>query len=111
MNSQHRETVVLNTKFGTITAFKENGIIRAKSIRYARSERFQKPVPVDHFIFDSRFKDKTSVCPALRSLPTLENFYKNAYLLAQSLQTLSSGWELLFRFILIFFRNGINCKQ
>lgn len=63
MNSQHRETVVLNTKFGTITAFKENGIIRAKSIRYARSERFQKPVPVDHFIFDSRFKDKTPVCP------------------------------------------------
>ncbi|WP_419494268.1 hypothetical protein [Chryseobacterium bernardetii] len=94
MNSQHRETVVLNTKFGTITAFKENGIIRAKSIRYARSERFQKPVPVDHFIFDSRFKDKTPVCPALRSL-----------------QTLSSGWELLFRFILIFLRNGINCKQ
>jgi hypothetical protein len=30
MNSQHRETVDFNTKFGTITAFKENGIIRAK---------------------------------------------------------------------------------
>ncbi|WP_336964221.1 carboxylesterase family protein [Chryseobacterium contaminans] len=63
MSSQHIETVVLNTQFGKITAFKENGVIRAKSIRYARSERFQKPVPVERFVFDSRFQDKTPVCP------------------------------------------------
>ncbi|MGE8554720.1 MAG: carboxylesterase family protein [Chryseobacterium jejuense] len=63
MSSQHIETVVLNTKFGKITAFKKNGAIRAKSIRYARSERFQEPVPVEHFVFDSRFHDKIPVCP------------------------------------------------
>ncbi|BAP33444.1 para-nitrobenzyl esterase [Chryseobacterium sp. StRB126] len=63
MSSQPIETVVLNTKFGKITAFKENGVIRAKSIRYARSKRFQKPVPVEHFTFDIRFQNKTPVCP------------------------------------------------
>lgn len=63
MSSQHTEAVVLNTKFGKITAFKENGVIKAKSIRYARSERFQRSVPVEHFIFDSRLQDKTPVCP------------------------------------------------
>lgn len=63
MNSQHIETVVLNTKFGKITTFKENGVIKAKSIRYAWSQRFQKPVPVEYYVFDSRFQEKTPVCP------------------------------------------------
>lgn len=63
MSSQHIETVVLNTRFGKITALKEKGIIRAKSIRYAHSERFQKPIPVEHFTFDSRLESKTPVCP------------------------------------------------
>lgn len=63
MSSQHIETVVLNTKFGKITAFRENGIIRAKSIRYARSERFQRPIPVEYFVFEDRLGNKTPVCP------------------------------------------------
>lgn len=63
MSSQHIETVVLNTKFGKITAFRENGVIRAKSIRYARSERFQRPIPVKYFVFDDRLENKTPVCP------------------------------------------------
>jgi para-nitrobenzyl esterase len=63
MSSQHIETVVLNTKFGKITAFRENGVIRAKSIRYARSERFQRPIPVKYFVFDERLENKTPVCP------------------------------------------------
>ncbi|MDN3691245.1 carboxylesterase family protein [Chryseobacterium tructae] len=63
MKSQQKETHVFNTRFGAMTGWKEEGIIRVKSIRYARSERFQKPVPVDHFVFESRFEYKTPVCP------------------------------------------------
>lgn len=63
MKSQQKEPYVFNTSFGIITGLKEKGVIRVRSIRYARSERFQKPVPVEHFIFDQRFEDKTPVCP------------------------------------------------
>ncbi|WP_250253811.1 carboxylesterase family protein [Chryseobacterium sp. Marseille-Q3244] len=63
MKSQNKETHVFNIRFGTITGLKEEGIIRVKSIRYAYSERFQKPVPAEHFIFDNRFEDKIPVCP------------------------------------------------
>lgn len=63
MKSQQKEVHVFTTQFGTITGLKENGIIRARSIRYARSERFQKPVPVEQFIFESRLEHKIPVCP------------------------------------------------
>lgn len=63
MKSQQKETHVFNTRFGIITGLKEKGVIRAKSIRYAHSERFQKPVPADHFVFEKRLQYKTPVCP------------------------------------------------
>ncbi|WP_160135998.1 carboxylesterase family protein [Chryseobacterium sp. c4a] len=63
MKSQQKEIRVFNTSLGTMTGCMEDGIIRVKSIRYARSERFQKPVPVDHFVFESRLEHKTPVCP------------------------------------------------
>lgn len=63
MKPQQKETYVFNTRFGKITALKEEGVIKAKSIRYARSERFQKPVPVEYSGMDITFPDKTPVCP------------------------------------------------
>lgn len=63
MKSPQKETHIFNTRFGIITGWKQEGVIRAKSIRYARSKRFQKPVPVEHFIFDSRLEYKVPVCP------------------------------------------------
>ncbi|AZA91074.1 Para-nitrobenzyl esterase [Chryseobacterium nakagawai] len=63
MKSQHQETHVFNTRFGIITGLKKDGIIKAKSIRYAYSKRFQKPVPLKHFIYDNRLEDKIPVCP------------------------------------------------
>lgn len=47
--------------FGKIIAIKENGVIRAKSIRYARSERFKMPVPVEAGVHE--IPEKTPVCP------------------------------------------------
>lgn len=63
MKSQEKGTHVFETRFARITALKENGIIKAKSIRYAYSERFQKPVPVEPLGLDIVFPDKTPVCP------------------------------------------------
>lgn len=63
MKSLQKETYVFETKVGKIIALKENGIIRAKSIRYARSERYQRPVPVELSTSDLVFPDKTPVCP------------------------------------------------
>lgn len=62
MTSNHKGTHFFDTRFGRITALKENGIIKARSIRYALSERFQKPVPVDSFL-EFAFPDKVPVCP------------------------------------------------
>lgn len=50
------------TSIGTISAIKTNGVIKAKSIRYARSERYKKPVPVEE-IQSHEIPDKTPVCP------------------------------------------------
>ncbi|KPE51835.1 carboxylesterase family protein [Chryseobacterium indologenes] len=63
MKSQEKGTHVFETRFARITALKENGIIKTKSIRYAYSERFQKPVPVEPLGLDIVFPDKTPVCP------------------------------------------------
>jgi Carboxylesterase type B len=50
------------TSFGKISAVKENGVIKAKSIRYALSERFKKPQPID-YVDSHEIPDKTPVCP------------------------------------------------
>lgn len=63
MKSQEKGTHVFETRFARIAALKENGVIKAKSIRYAYSERFQKPVPVEPLGLDIVFPDKTPVCP------------------------------------------------
>lgn len=49
------------TSFGKIIGFKENGVIRAKNIRYARSERFKKPEILEKY--EDYNSDKTPVCP------------------------------------------------
>ena len=63
MKSQQQETSIVETKFGRITALKENGIIKAKSIRYAHSERYQKPFPEKPSDSDIFPPAKTPVCP------------------------------------------------
>lgn len=63
MKPQPQETYIFETGFGRITALRENGVIKAKSIRYARSERFQKPVPIEPSASDIVLPDKTPVCP------------------------------------------------
>jgi para-nitrobenzyl esterase len=51
-----------HTSIGKISAIKTNGVIKAKSIRYARSERYKKPVPVEE-MQSHEILDKTPVCP------------------------------------------------
>ncbi|WP_228376019.1 hypothetical protein [Chryseobacterium aquaticum] len=43
---ENTNTHLFKTSFGKILGLKENGIIKAKSIRYAYSERFQLPVAI-----------------------------------------------------------------
>jgi para-nitrobenzyl esterase len=56
-------THLFKTSFGKVLGLKENGIIKAKSIRYAHSERFKKPVPVQPSVSEIIFPEKTPVCP------------------------------------------------
>ncbi|GEN76055.1 carboxylesterase family protein [Chryseobacterium hagamense] len=58
---QHSGILTFQTPSGKISAIQENGVIRAKSIRYARSGRYQKPVPVD--VGFHKIPEKTPVCP------------------------------------------------
>ncbi len=55
-------THTFQTPFGNISALKENGVIRAGSIRYARSERFGMPVLLQ-FVESEEIRDKIPVCP------------------------------------------------
>jgi len=59
---QNIGTHAFHTPFGKILALKENGVIKAKSIRYARSERFKKAIPLQS-IDSEEIVDKTPVCP------------------------------------------------
>ncbi|MCS3871471.1 para-nitrobenzyl esterase [Chryseobacterium ginsenosidimutans] len=59
---QNIGTHTFQTPFGKILALKENGVIKAKSIRYARSERFKMPVSLQSAESEEIF-DKTPVCP------------------------------------------------
>ncbi|NIF03929.1 carboxylesterase family protein [Chryseobacterium sp. Tr-659] len=67
MNTYQKGTHVFETHFGRIIALKEEGVIKAKSIRYAHSGRFQKPVPEEPSVSDIVFPDKTPVCPQVLS--------------------------------------------
>lgn len=62
MKNQTISLYTFDTPFGKIPALKENGVIRAASIRYARSERFKMPVPLQYTETES-VPDKTPVCP------------------------------------------------
>ncbi|WP_428070366.1 carboxylesterase family protein [Chryseobacterium gambrini] len=64
-----------HTSIGKISAIKTHGVIKAKSIRYARSERYKKPVPVED-IQTHEIPDKTPVCPQHIS-PLLERLIQN----------------------------------
>lgn len=64
MTPNQQDTTVFNTRLGKITALKEEGIIRIKSIRYAHSERFKKPVAVEASLSSIIISpEKTPVCP------------------------------------------------
>lgn len=64
MTPNQQDTTVFNTRFGKITALKEEGIIRIKSIQYAHSERFKKPVAVEASLSSIIISpEKTPVCP------------------------------------------------
>ncbi|ANF51233.1 para-nitrobenzyl esterase [Chryseobacterium glaciei] len=60
---QNIGTHTFHSSFGKILAIKENGILKAKSIRYAHSERFQKPVPEKPSDLEIIFPERTPVCP------------------------------------------------
>jgi len=63
MTVEQTTTHIFQTSFGKVIALKNNGVIRARSIRYARSERFQKPIAEQPSPSEIIFPDKTPVCP------------------------------------------------
>ncbi len=62
-SKQNFETHTFQTPFGQILAFRKDGLLKAKNIRYAYSERFRKPVAVDPSASEIIFPEKTPVCP------------------------------------------------
>lgn len=64
MTPNQQNTIIFETRFGKILAVKVGGIIRARSIRYAHSERFKKPVAVEPSLSSIIISpEKTPVCP------------------------------------------------
>ncbi|WP_343659876.1 carboxylesterase family protein [Chryseobacterium sp.] len=64
MTPNQQNTIIFKTRFGNILALKEEGIIRARSIRYAHSERFKRPVAVESSLSSIIISpEKTPVCP------------------------------------------------
>lgn len=64
MTPNQQNTIIFKTRFGKILALKEEGIIRARSIRYAHSERFKRPVAVESSLSSIIISpEKTPVCP------------------------------------------------
>ena len=63
MTANQNNTYTFQTSFGKILAFRENGILKAKNIRYAYSERFKKPIAVQFSDSEIIFPEKTPVCP------------------------------------------------
>ncbi|GAB0155423.1 carboxylesterase family protein [Chryseobacterium sp. Alg-005] len=76
---QNIGTHTFYTSFGEIIALKENGVIKAKSIRYAHSERYQMPVPAQPSASEIAFREKTPVCPQVIS-PLLERLIEKTNL-------------------------------
>ncbi|MCW3160191.1 carboxylesterase family protein [Chryseobacterium oryctis] len=70
-SQQNIETHTFQTPFGKILALKENKILKVRSIRYARSERYKKPVPVEPSDSEFIFPEKIPVCPQVIS-PLIE---------------------------------------
>lgn len=68
---QNIGTHTFHTPFGKIVALKQNGVIKVKSIRYAHSERYKMPVPIQPSDSEIVFREKTPVCPQVIS-PLLE---------------------------------------
>lgn len=62
-NQHNSSTYTFQSPFGKILAFRENGILKAKNIRYAYSERFKKPIAVEPSDSEIIFPEKTPVCP------------------------------------------------
>lgn len=64
MTPNQQNTTIFETRFGKILALKEEGIIRARSIRYAHSERFKEPVAIEASLSSVIISpEKTPVCP------------------------------------------------
>ncbi|KAA2224977.1 carboxylesterase family protein [Chryseobacterium sediminis] len=64
MTPNQQNTTVFETRFGRILALKKEGIIRFRSIRYAHSERFQKPIAIEASLSSIIISpEKTPVCP------------------------------------------------
>lgn len=59
---QHKTIHTFHTPSGKISAIHDNGVLRAKSIRYARSERYKMPTAVDAGELHE-IPSKTPVCP------------------------------------------------
>ncbi len=70
-SQQHIGTHIFHTSAGRVIGLKENGVIRIKSLRYAKSERYKMPVLVHNSGAELLFEDKTPVCPQVIS-PLLE---------------------------------------
>lgn len=64
---QSMGTHIFQSPSGKIIGLKGNGVIKAKSIRYAYSKRFQKPIPVKPSSSGIIFPDKIPVCPQIIS--------------------------------------------
>ncbi|WP_292009480.1 carboxylesterase family protein [Chryseobacterium sp.] len=60
---QNIGTHIFYTPFGKIAALKKDGVIKARSIRYAYSERFQMPFPSQPSDVDVLVPEKIPVCP------------------------------------------------
>lgn len=64
MTPNQQNTSIFETRFGKILALKEEGIIRIRSIRYAHSERFKKPVATEASLSSIIISpEKIPVCP------------------------------------------------
>lgn len=78
-SKQNFETHTFQTPFGKILAFRKDGLLKAKNIRFAYSERFRKPVAVDPSVSEIIFPEKTPVCPQNIS-PLLERMIGKTHL-------------------------------
>lgn len=92
-------THLFKTSFGKVLGLKENGIIKAKSIRYAFSERFKQSIPVQPSAAEIIFPEKTPVCPQNIS-PLLEKMIGKTNLdnfeVEESVQYLSISRPAIF---------------